>query len=190
MELNQEFWNQRYIDKNTGWDLGKSSPPLVAIFDSIENKKAAILIPGCGNAYEAEYLLKTGFTNVTLLDISPALVKAIEAKFKNAKGIRVMCEDFFDHQGQYDYIIEQTFFCALNPLLREQYVLKMHSLLKPSGWLTGVMFNRSFEKEGPPFGGTIEEYEELLSPFFDASFKESKCSIDARQEVLLKAKLK
>jgi len=74
MALDQDFWNQRYVEQQTGWDLGEASPPLVAIFDQIENKNASILIPGCGNAYEAQYLLEKGFTNITLIDIAPLLV--------------------------------------------------------------------------------------------------------------------
>ena len=79
----------------------------------------------------------------------------------------VIHADFFEHSGQYDFIFEQTFFCALDPSLRERYVTKMNELLKPGGQLAGVMFNRVFEEDGPPFGGTKEEYEQRFSPFFD-----------------------
>ena len=62
-------------------------------------------------------------------------------------------------------IIEQTFFCALNPALRKDYVDRMYELLKPGGKLVGVLFNRSFEG-GPPFGGSKEEYKELFDEKF------------------------
>lgn len=70
------------------------------------------------------------------------------------------------HDGQYDLILEQTFFCALDPLLRTQYVQKVNALLKPNGKLVGVLFNRNFETNGPPFGGTEEEYKTLFSKDF------------------------
>ncbi len=41
----------------------------------------------------------------------------------------------------------------------------MHSLLKPGGKLVGVLFNRAFEG-GPPFGGNMDEYQDLFEPTF------------------------
>src|SRR5690606_5759125 len=81
------------------------------------------------------------------------------------ESIKIVCTDVFKHEGQYDLILEQTFFCALLPTQRESYVQKMHGLLKPHGRLVGVLFNRSFEG-GPPFGGSQEEYERLFSALF------------------------
>ena len=43
---------------------------------------------------------------------------------------------------------------------------KMYQLLNPGGRLVGVLFNRSFEG-GPPFGGNLEEYEELFKEKFE-----------------------
>ncbi len=81
--------------------------------------------------------------------------------------------DFFTHNGQYDLIIEQTFFCAIDPALRKNYVQKMADLLAPGGTLTGVLFNKHFDFEGPPFGGSKQEYENLFSPFFDIKILET-----------------
>ncbi|EIM73093.1 Thiopurine S-methyltransferase (TPMT) [Nitritalea halalkaliphila LW7] len=50
---------------------------------------------------------------------------------------------------------------------------KMKELLAPGGQLVGVLFNRYFEKEGPPFGGEAEEYEKLFSPHFGRFVQES-----------------
>ena len=165
-ELGQQFWDERYRTNETGWDLGTVSPPLKAYIDQLENKNLRILIPGCGNTYEAEYLLQQGFTNVTLIDIAPTLVNNLKEKFKNNKNIRILLGDFFEHQGKYDLILEQTFFCALNPSLRTQYRDKMLTLLEPGGKLAGLLFNKVFEKEGPPFGGSKEEYEQLFKTGF------------------------
>lgn len=69
--LDQEYWNKQYTSNTTGWDLGKVSPPIKEYIDTLEDKNTSILIPGCGNTYEAEYLLEKGFTNVTVIDIAP-----------------------------------------------------------------------------------------------------------------------
>lgn len=164
--LDQDFWNQRWEKNETGWDIGYASPAIIQYFEEIKDKNAKILIPGCGNAYEAESLLKLGFNNIHILDISEIAIQNLQEKYKNNPEIKIINEDFFDHQSSYDFIIEQTFFCALNPNLRLNYVKKMHELLKPNGVLMGLLFNTIFEKAGPPFGGLKSEYEILFKDNF------------------------
>jgi len=159
--LDKEFWDGLYTAGVTGWDLGAVSPPLQAYIDQLPDKNIRILIPGCGNAWEAAYLAENGFRNVTLIDIAPTPVKKTRELL--GEKVTVVEGDFFDLEGQYDLILEQTFFCALDPALRERYVLKMTALLAPGGMLAGVLFNTKFEKQGPPFGGTAEEYRHLFS---------------------------
>jgi methyl halide transferase len=164
--LDEKYWNEQYQANETGWDLGEVSPPVKGFIDTIDNKNISILIPGCGNSYEAEYLLARGFTNITLIDISPILVERLQKKFEGKANIRIVHGDFFEHKAKYDLIIEQTFFCALPPVLRPAYVQKMYELLNEGGMLAGLLFNKSFEK-GPPFGGSLPEYEKLFKAAFD-----------------------
>lgn len=164
--IDQNYWNTQYQNDKTGWDLGEVSPPFKSYIDKLEDKNINILIPGCGNAYEAEYLLQQGFINITLIDIAPSLVEKLQLKFGAQDAIKIICGDFFEHKSRYDLILEQTFFCALPPALRLQYVAKMYELLEMNGILAGLLFNRTFE-EGPPFGGSVEEYESLFSPMFE-----------------------
>ena len=160
--LSAAYWENRYQNQTTGWNIGEASTPLVDFINTIQDKNAAILIPGCGNAYEADYLLQNGFTNVTVIDIALTPVAIMKEKFAK-QPIKIFQQDFFNHEGQYDFILEQTFFCALNPLLRLAYVQKMKQLLKPNGLLAGLLFNKIFENN-PPFGGSKEEYELLFFP--------------------------
>ena len=166
-ELGQNYWDSQYKSETTGWDMGEVSPPLKTYIDQLKDKNARILIPGCGNTYEAEYLLQKGFTNITVIDIAPTLVDKLKEKFKNNKHIKILLADFFKHQGEYDLILEQTFFCAIDPSLRTAYRDKMYSLLSKGGKLAGVLFNKQFEKEGPPFGGTKESYEKMFQDYFE-----------------------
>ena len=160
------YWNNRYITQTTQWDLGKVSPPIKAYIDQLTDKSIRVLIPGCGNSYEAEYLLQQGFTNITVIDIAPLLVIHLQKKFADNCNINIVLGDFFEHEGQYDLIIEQTFFCALPPSMRSRYVGKMKSLLAPNAKLAGVLFHKEFETEGPPFGGYKNEYVALFENDF------------------------
>jgi SAM-dependent methyltransferase len=166
LPLDENYWDNQYQANVIGWDLGQVSPPIKTYIDTIENKDAQILIPGCGNTYEAEYLVQQGFTNITVIDIAPTLVENLKKKFAKNNNITVVLGDFFEHQGNYDFIIEQTFFCALPPSMRQKYVWKMHQLLSNNGKLIGLLFNREFEVS-PPFGGNLNEYEQLFQKAFE-----------------------
>lgn len=163
--LDQEYWDAQYKANATGWDLGKIAPPIKTIIDNLKDKNCRILIPGCGNSYEAEYLIESGFTNITVLDIAPTLVQNLTEKFAGNANIKIILGDFFTHEGVYDLIIEQTFFCALPPTMRQKYVWKMHQLLADSGKIAGVLFQKQFEVS-PPFGGSKEEYITLFQKAF------------------------
>lgn len=163
-KLDQEFWNSRYVNNQTGWDLGMISPPLKEYIDQITNKDIKILIPGAGNAYELSYLLKKDFTYVSIIDIAPKLVDRLKEKHSDSNA-EIIQGNFFELKGTYDLILEQTFFCAIQPSLRKNYVQKAHDLLSKNGKICGVLFDREFEG-GPPFGGNKSEYQELFKDLF------------------------
>lgn len=166
-QLNDTYWSNRYQNQQTGWDIGTASQPLKEYIQQYNNKNARILIPGCGNAYEAKFLIDEGFQSITLIDISKVLVEELQEQLAAyPQQVQIIHGDFFEHEGEYDLIIEQTFFCAIDPVLRKRYAEKMQELLAENGKLVGVLFNRNFEG-GPPFGGTKEEYISTFSPYFE-----------------------
>jgi len=173
MSFDKAYWNNRYLENKFSWDLGSVSPPLKNYFDQLTNKSISILIPGAGNAYEAEYIINSGFINVCMLDFADEPIKRFNFRNPKINSYQFICENFFDHIGQYDLIIEQTFFCALNPLLRPKYAEKTFNLLKPNGKLVGVLFNDFFSGNEPPFGGNKEEYLSYFNPLFNVNILES-----------------
>ena len=193
-KLDQQYWNERYHQQATGWDIGGISTPLKEYIDQLTDKNLAILIPGCGNAYEARYLLNKGFTNITVVDISPVLVESIAQSFSDItdNSLKLICDDFFNLQPGFDLVLEQTFFCALDPAMRNSYVRKMADILNPGGKLVGILFNRDFEG-GPPFGGNVNEYLQLFAPFFEIQTMElchNSIAPRAGSEVFIKAVVK
>ncbi|MCA0931832.1 TPMT family class I SAM-dependent methyltransferase [Lutimonas saemankumensis] len=158
MTFDASFWSEKYNTNQTGWDMGQVSPPLKKYIDQLENKDLSILIPGAGNAYEAAYLFKKGFSDVTVLDLVKEPLENFKKRVPEFPKSHLIQEDFFQHQGQYDLILEQTFFCALDPSLRMDYINKMNSLLKDNGKLVGLLFDFRLTDEGPPFGGDADAY--------------------------------
>jgi thiopurine S-methyltransferase len=161
------YWDHFYKTGRTGWDIGYVSTPLKEYFDQLEDKSIKILIPGAGNAYEAEYLHKNGFNNVYVLEYSVESIKSFLKRYPVFPENRFLIEDFFEHKGQYDLIIEQTFFSSIARKRRPEYAQKMHELLKPGGKLVGLLFTHEFDFQEPPFGGSIEEYRNLFQPYFN-----------------------
>ena len=78
----KDFWNSRYVEKNTGWDLGLVSPPLVWMVEAGWLPPGSrVLIPGAGRCYEGIYLAGLGYS-VTAVDFAPEAAR--EAR-ENAK---------------------------------------------------------------------------------------------------------
>lgn len=163
----KEFWDNQYKKNQTGWDLGDISTPLKEYFDQIKNKSSKILIPGAGNAHEVAYLHNNGFDNVFLLDWSEKAIENFKQNNPYFDEKYLLCKDFFELDNKFELIIEQTFFCALPPTMRSDYVAKMHKLLKENGKLVGLLFNIPLNTEHPPYGGNKSEYESLFEDKFD-----------------------
>jgi len=178
---------------NTGWDIGHISTPLKAYFDQLTNKDLKILIPGCGNAYEAEYLYNKGFKNVYVVDLSETALHNFKNRVPDFTQPQLLHLDFFDLDMRFDLIIEQTFFCAIEPSLRARYAQKMSRLLTDSGKLVGLLFNDALNLQQPPFGGNKKEYLTYFIPYFNIAIFES-CynSIESRKnrELFIKFTLK
>lgn len=186
MELNESFWTERYKNGQTGWDIGYVSTPLKEYIDQLSNKDLRILIPGAGNAYEAEYLYQNGFTNVIVIDISSMPLKGLKSRIPVQYHKNLLQADFFKFEGQFDLILEQTFFSAIDPSLRHDYAEQMLSLLKPGGKLVGVLFDAPLYEDHPPFGGNRDTYLKYFKDRFEIRHLE-RCynSIPPRQDAEL-----
>jgi hypothetical protein len=181
IDLNEDFWSSRYREGTDAWDLGAPSTPLKEYIDGLTDKSLKILIPGAGNSHEAEYLWALGFTNTHVIDLAKEPLENLKNRAKGFPDSQAIQGDFFEHKGQYDLVIEQTFFCAISPTLRADYAKQMAAIIKPGGKLAGVLFNAPMNEDHPPFGGTAEEYRSYFDPYFDYSIYEAcRNSIDRR----------
>lgn len=167
-KLSADFWERRWQEQQTGWDIGQASPPLMQYAQPLLKENPRILIPGAGRAYEAIALHQLGFTQVFVCDWADSAFDHLRQTVPDFPEDHLLVSDFFELplEDDIDLVLEQTFFCAIDPSLRPRYVEKMHRILKPGGRLAGVLFASPFPFEGPPFGGTKAAYEALFSPRF------------------------
>ena len=165
----ETYWSERWASRQTGWDVGNVSTPIKQYIDQLNNTNQAILIPGAGNAYEAEYVFAKGFTQVFILDIAKEPLDSFKARNPDFPTSQLLHGDFFSHQGKYDLILEQTFCCSFLPLKENgaAYTKKVAELLQPNGKLVGLWFKHALDPAGNrPFGGQKDEYLSYLQPYF------------------------
>ena len=184
--LDTDFWEQHYQEGRTRWDLGQPAPPFVSWLKSANAPppgKAIVL--GSGRGYEAMFFAEQGF-EVTAVDFAPsAIADASQAASERNLSIQFLQRDIFDlvpeFAGQFDYVIEHTCFCAIDPALRPAYLDLVSTLLKPGGELLAIFFTHG-RPGGPPFGSTPEQIRQLFEPRFTVmSLRPVTNSVDARK---------
>ena len=164
----QEDWQRHYDEGDLGWDLGQVAPPFIRLFESNAILPGKTLVPGCGRGHEVIYLAENGF-EVTAVDYSSGAVNHLKSTVQERKlKCKVLHMDFFGidstHNGVYDLLIEQTFFCAISPEQRPFYVSTVARALKQGGMLAGLFYHTGKEG-GPPFNTTRED---ILKHFSDS----------------------
>ena len=170
-----EFWEEKYASGNMPWDIGEEAPAIKDYFKRKTNSniKNNIVVLGCGRGYDAFYIAKLG-KEVWGFDFSDkaiqfCLERKDKEKIKNANFLKL---NFFDlvkeekWKGYFDYVIEHTSFCAIDPSKREDYINLISYLLKPGGELVGLFFIRPIEIGGPPFGIDLGELRKLCDKKF------------------------
>lgn len=168
--LNVSFWEQRYQEDSTRWDLGAPAPPFVSwLHSATAPSPGKAIVLGCGRGHEALLFARHGF-EVTAVDFAPSAIAEVTAQAKAANlAITPLQRNIFDLvpelAGKFDYVVEHTCFCALDPQQRPAYGRLVADLLRPQGELLGLFFTHS-RPGGPPFGSTPDELAALFQPQF------------------------
>ncbi|MBB5502703.1 thiopurine S-methyltransferase [Paraburkholderia sp. MM5384-R2] len=159
-----EFWDERFERHFTPWDQAGVPSAFRAFAE--RHRDVAVLIPGCGSAHEAVWLVRQG-NPVRAIDFSPAAVAAAREQL-GAHASLVEQADFFTYAPPFApaWIYERAFFCALPPARRADYAQRMGELLPAGGLLAGIFFIGATPK-GPPFGIERGELDALLTPHFE-----------------------
>lgn len=184
--LTAEAWEQRYQNKGDRWNLGYPAPPFVSLLassDAPQPGKLAVI--GCGKGHDALFFAESGF-EVTGFDFAPSAIDEATATAE-ARGIsaQFVQQDIFaldaEFLGSFDYVLEHTCFCAINPSLRSQYVEVVKSLLRPTGKLIALFYTHN-KPGGPPFGVKPEEVLDYFNAeFWPILFQQAIDSIERRQ---------
>jgi methyl halide transferase len=170
-ELTPEGWEQRYQAGDDPWDLGYPTPPLEHLLTSAQapppGRMAAL---GIGSGLDALRFAAAGF-DVVGFDFAPtAIARARQNAITQGLNVEFVQQDIFalppEWHHSFDYVLEHTCFCAIDPTLRSQYVQVVQQLLRPQGKLIALFFTHPRDG-GPPFGVTPQGIRDYFEPYFD-----------------------
>jgi methyl halide transferase len=178
-----EAWEQRYQAGQDRWDLGCPAPPLINLLNSLQAPKPGrIAVLGCGSGQDAMLFSTKGF-DVVAFDFAPTAIQRACATAQN----RGLTTQFYQRnifaleaafQQNFDYVLEHSCFCAIDPSLRSQYVQVVKDLLKSNGQLIALFYTHH-TASGQPFGAKPQEILDCFEPHFDRiMFKPAQDSID------------
>ena len=181
--MEPKFWQARWARNQIGFHLPEVNPYLLRYWPQLALVDGAkVLVPLCGKSLDLMWLASLGF-QVVGVELSEQAVEAFfseqnltprissQGAFKvyRVDGIEIWCGDFFaldadavaDCGGFYD----RAALIALPPLMREQYVAHVHTLLRPGckGLLITLDYDQT-QKAGPPFAVTDDEVMVLFGP--------------------------
>ena len=159
------FWDERFERGVTPWDQAGVQPAFEAF--ALAHPGLPVLIPGCGNAWEAGWLADRHH-HVRAIDFSPAAVASAREVLGAARAASVEQADFFTYQPPFapGWVFERAFLCALPKAQRSRYATRMAELL-PAGALLAGFFFLGDTRSGPPFGIDRAELDALLAPHFE-----------------------
>lgn len=182
---NQEYWEQHYQEGTTRWDIGKAAPPFVSLLQSPAPSPGLVAVLGCGRGYDAVLFAQFGFEVIGFDFADSAITEATALAKSVDSSVKFLQRDIFDLPAEFasyfDYVVEHTCFCAIDPALRSRYVQVVKSILKPQGELIGLFFTHN-RPGGPPFGATPQEIKEYFQQDFEIlSLEPATNSVSERQ---------
>jgi methyl halide transferase len=184
--LTATAWEQRYQTGDAPWDLGYPTPPLTNLLTSDQapppGRMAAL---GIGSGQDALRFAAAGF-DVVGFDFAPTAI----ARARQNAATQGLNAEFVQHDifalapawhHSFDYVLEHTCFCAIEPTLRSPYVQVVRQLLRPQGKLIALFFTHSRDG-GPPFGVTPQAIRDYFEPDFEVlRLQPAMDSIEQRQ---------
>ena len=164
-------WDQSYQNNETPWERGEPAPPLVEYLES-HSISGRVLVPGCGLGHDVRLVASMGCDALGVDLSETALNRARAYKDPEQGSVSYQLADMLDANNgirgaSFDYVFEDTCFCAIDPGLRKDYVNAVQRHLKPRGYFLAILFTNLDDPEGPPFATSHAEVENLYSPVFE-----------------------
>ena len=158
-------WEADYARQTDGWDLGGPTPVFEHLLSTRQLPPGRMIVLGAGRGHDARLFARHGFS-VTAVDFASQAVQEMYRLADPAAPVEIWQQDIFTLpavlNSSFDYVLEYTCFCAIDPKRREEYADLVTRLLKPQGIYIDLAFPLDGRKGGPPFSVTEAEIFDLF----------------------------
>ena len=175
--LRKNYWENIYDHKKlteVGWYQANPELSLNFIKNSGLHKEAKIIDIGAGDSLLIDNLIELGFTNLSVLDISPKAIERAKLRLgEKAEMVKWICADItdFEPEEKYDFWHDRACF----HFLTEKKEIESYRRIVSTGLnVNGLFVLGTFSKTGPSkcSGLEIHQYDEnelklLFSDQFD-----------------------
>ncbi len=153
-------WEADYERGTDGWDLNGPTPAFKRLATSGRFKPGKMIVLGAGRGHDAREFARSGF-QVTAVDFSSYAAREMQRLAGPDAPVEIVQSDLFalppEFELKFDYVLEYTCFCAIDPQRRSEYADLVARLLKPGGMYIDLAFPLDMHQGGPPFGVAIPE---------------------------------
>jgi SAM-dependent methyltransferase len=172
MDVNSaDKWEMDYQRGGDGWDLGGPNPVFRNFLASEQIPPGKMIVVCSGRGHDAREFARHGF-QVTAVDFSRTAAQEMENLNNPVSPVEILQQDLFDlpiHFNEtFDYMLEYTCYCAIDPQRREEFADLAARLLKPGGLYISLAYPVSQHAGGPPFAISVPE---VLKLFQERGFK-------------------
>lgn len=172
MDVNSaDKWEADYLRGTDGWDLGGPNPVFSKLLANRGLPPGKMLVVCAGRGHDAREFARYGY-QVTAVDFSPSAAREMGRLVDPDTPMEILQQDLFtlphELDGYFDYVLEYTCYCAIDPKRRAEFVDLVTRLLRPGGIYISLAFPLTKQKGGPPFAVTVSE---LLHLFRERGFQ-------------------
>jgi SAM-dependent methyltransferase len=161
-----EKWQADYERGTDGWDLRGPTPVFKRLVSEGHFAPGRIFVPGAGRGHDAREFARRGF-QVTAVDFTPYAIREMRRLADPSAPVDIRRHDLFalprEWDGSFDYVLEYTCFCAIDPERRAEYADVVTRLLRPHGIYIDLAFPLDRHTGGPPFAVSVTKVEELFA---------------------------
>jgi len=158
-------WEADYERKTDGWDLKGPTPVFRSLASSGQFKPGRMIVLGAGRGHDAREFARHGF-QVTAVDFASHAADEMRRLADPAAPVDILQSDLFalphELNNSFDYVLEYTCFCAIDPKRRADYADLVTHLLKPDGVYIDLAFPLDGRLGGPPFAVKESEVMDLF----------------------------
>lgn len=155
-----------YQRGRAAWDLGRATPIFQRLINSGKYAPGKMIVLGAGWGHDAREFARHGF-DVTAVDFAAEAADEMRKLAEPDAPIEILQSDIFELprtlDNAFDYCLDYTSFCAIDPARRDEYADLVTRIMKTGGNYIHLAFPVDEHAGGPPFAVDPDQVVELFA---------------------------